>query len=987
MKRILWLLISCTAYLSLLSPIQSQALLIEANQWQLISFSQVPKDNAINDVFADQNVVVWAYDNEHKHWQSWPANAKVPNSTLATLEPGQGYWVKAEQSFEVDLSSANVNIGEMILYPGWNLIGLPIENSMPYNQALASVPFLELWRYNPNNHQFEVVRKARGTDIILDQQFTDVEPGNAYWVYVAEQSNIVPQLGTLLPPDVDMEPLLDITEYGVATYWMNNFTAGDQDYDNDGYFDFPNTQETIQFGDFLNRRRMAITNEGNGVLSWNAHIEPAVDWLLFEAFDEDGNPILTNAAAGNVSDVNGELVMVVNRVGMAPSDNYFTQVVLTANGGVNRKVIDVHLAVADVVGDYEFTVKLDEVAGKAADLHNPTYFMSFARDGDGVKAFLDETRSLLIPETTYLSGSFIKDPESHFQVLGQLYLPRGHEHNPFPADIRREFTFIGQRSDGRDGLSPLDLKGVYAETLYGIQDDPVQIRGEFVARRLSPLPKKYDPLTLRAEEGDIPADETVSFEFEVTENLSITDVQALLSINHIKPEALTISVTSPANATNGAGTTVILHDNKAVDLSNQQYPAYDNPSQDMQVFNGQNAQGVWTLTIANSSDSVGQLNQWGLDIQGATVYSISGELAPNVTVQLSGCGYFEQIQTDANGRFTLDNLIPCDYELVVNEFGFASTTTNIRITGCVNDDCTAEGAYNHRLTAEQLAELAAVVATQEGQKALLVSPSSSLLQGNNAAYKTIKAVDVTDYEGLGYELVEREWQLSHIGPEVNVVQVPIMGDAVTIFIPVNVLDYENLVSTIIDVRHDNDVRQQWSITQEAASAGEYTVSLTATVKPIGGGAESTWAIEGNKAIFTYLGEQSSYIATYSNYAVAGSSAVSAIDMATFDIDRVPLGGGIGMEDSDSFQAIIDEATETNAHNKLLAGSEPGQFSFEPSGFNTPEGNLAKHYRLFVSAGQLYQGGSVYGNQYRMDVGIQSQAIDAETQQTETEAQE
>ena len=62
---------------------------------------------------------------------------------LIEIEAGRGYWVKSAQDIDLEILDAVVSASDMVLYPGWNLIGLPIENSMPFNQALAGVPFLE----------------------------------------------------------------------------------------------------------------------------------------------------------------------------------------------------------------------------------------------------------------------------------------------------------------------------------------------------------------------------------------------------------------------------------------------------------------------------------------------------------------------------------------------------------------------------------------------------------------------------------------------------------------------------------------------------------------------------------------------------------------------------------------------------------------------------------------------------------------------------
>ena len=67
----------------------------------------------------------------------------------------------------------------------------------------------------------------------------------------------------------------------------------------------------------------------------------------------------------------------------------------TANEPVRD--ISVTMNVADFLGDYKLTAKIDTVNGNKADLHNPRIFMSLYRDADGLKAFADFKRKVDLP--------------------------------------------------------------------------------------------------------------------------------------------------------------------------------------------------------------------------------------------------------------------------------------------------------------------------------------------------------------------------------------------------------------------------------------------------------------------------------------------------------------------------------------------------------------------------------------------------------------
>ncbi|MEY8252147.1 MAG: hypothetical protein RPR91_07155, partial [Colwellia sp.] len=163
------------------APIQyASALDLKAQQWQLVSFPRLPQDATLENVFGDAAsngtlTSVWTFNNNSKQWQSWPSQAGLATSNLTQLTLGQGYWIKTETDLTLDLVDATQAVGEMVLYPGWNLIGLSVDQDMGHEQALAGVPFLELWKYDSHQNKFLSVQKSSGSQIILKEEFSQIE--------------------------------------------------------------------------------------------------------------------------------------------------------------------------------------------------------------------------------------------------------------------------------------------------------------------------------------------------------------------------------------------------------------------------------------------------------------------------------------------------------------------------------------------------------------------------------------------------------------------------------------------------------------------------------------------------------------------------------------------------------------------------------------------------------------------------------------------
>lgn len=131
----------------------------------------------------------------------------------------------------------------------------------------------------------------------------------------------------------------------------------------------------------------------------------------------------------------------------------------------------------------------------------------------------------------------------------------------------------------------------------------------------------------------IPDLQTVSSTLNVTSHLIISDVNALLTnLTHTFDSDLRITLTAPNAAAvvlsgqrGGSGNNFIgtvFDDQAATAISAGAAPFTGSfrPDQALSTFNGIDAFGIWTLTVADivSLDS-GSINAWGLDLNGRQV--------------------------------------------------------------------------------------------------------------------------------------------------------------------------------------------------------------------------------------------------------------------------------------------------------------------------------------------------------------------------------
>ncbi|MCY4046460.1 MAG: proprotein convertase P-domain-containing protein, partial [Cellvibrionales bacterium] len=915
----------------------------------------VPSNDEIED--EDIKFKVWTFNAETDNqpyypWQSWPPQSGIVLTNLSELKPGQGYWIKSKNELIIDHSGLDASeiksATEVNLKKGWNLMGFPVEQSVSVDEALKGINYQELWRYNEATQSFQSIQRnvADEPPTIIVQEFSEIEPNKAYWIYMQNDQTVEPVLQTLLPPDIDVEPLLEINEYGKRITWpqikgdINWGKQANEECDNyneaDMEYDFPNTQRVLGFGELHSKLNFSIQNTGNSLLAWQASIPESLKWLWFEVVDENDEYTLVKNISGVTTNLAKKISVVVRRTGMPAGEYACGTISIAANGSSeNTQDITAFIKVPELEGDYDFEVKLDTIDGKPANLHNPRYFMSVARDGDTIKGFLDDRRSLLVPELSYLSGQFVGDPAGNFKINGHSFIAKKSENlaNPLDKSIRREFAFIGQRSDGLDGLSPLDLKGEFNEVIHGLSGQPIQLIGTFIGKRISAQPKRQDEETKDDHPPvEVPRDSHSEYSYDVASPISITDIKTRLSIDHPNYQDLEIKLQSPGDTP----VEVMLHKfGDDVSLKQARFDDVTPSEGDMDDFNGLSAQGTWKLLVHNrSEESVARLDHWSLDIKGAKVYTVSGRVSDGsnpmegATVLISGCGISEQVQTDQNGYYEVTGLVPCEYRISLLDLGYQNNNFPIFVGGFAdNEFCTAE---QYLLTCD-----IAVSLDLSDTPTLVVTPLSAMLDDYLPNTVTIRAIDLTDW---GTTSPARTWKLfkrTQANDQPTVTEVNIMP--------------------VINGRHFSI-----DIPKEEANKGVYFVQLEALINDL---APMIVNIESKDITFSYLERIGLYLPFMSFQSSAGISGRNFPDSATFDINRPQRHDGPNHDqnlDSDGFMAEpSNPAYYTNAPHQ---GPEIPPFSIDEAVDLSLEKN--KHFKLISSMGQpfanIQRGTRLYG---------------------------
>ncbi len=681
----------------------TQLIVLDAG-WNLVSVQVGTTPWTIADIEAAidaDNVLnaVWGYDAATGTWKTCqPMRAGFPND-LSEIRQGSGYWVKVNDACVLTLDGEPWE-GTVELRPGWNLVGFPGLGASNlasfFGNALANVQ--QVWGFSGGASQ-----SFTGYDLSSMPQRKDlasVEPGKGYWVYALDTVTLTAMPSILLTGDVDMPPLQAQVMYtGANAAYLGRKVklAGVEDsaadLNGNGILDDSETQDTLSFPIGVVRQPVIIGNDGAGAMNWS--VSENCDWLSVEG-----------DSSGTVAGSRAYVYLLVSRAGLAPGSYSDESVIITA-GGVSKSV-RVNMQVATVDGDFSGYASATKVNGKEialgkVDMGLNVFVTTNTESGVRFKAVIDNDRSLLFPRDVFMNGVFYLG--NSFSLTTSFSMPAGDrnappydtfEHvdpandqegfgdrdwntngvldvqNPFPFPVRRSVTLLGQRTDENT------LAGSYLETIAGALpgNEKITVEGTFSLSRKSYSPTRRSIYNEQDSEYEVIGRSNATFERVITiaEAVQVNGVTTTLNIDFPKPEALTVTLTSPL------GTVATLH-NKGASVT---------ALQELSDFDGENGKGDWILSIVwdpmISGGERGRYWSWLLNIGGIATYDATGRLVDEngtpiagAVVSLSGSNEIGSQTTDANGNFTLTGLTENDYSLSVSIPGYQNTSTGFMI--------------------------------------------------------------------------------------------------------------------------------------------------------------------------------------------------------------------------------------------------------------------------------------------------------------------
>ena len=152
--------------------------------WNLVSLPLIPNSIDIEDILAGimhHLVTAWAYDDLTKEWSNYNPLAII--NSLNEMNDGDGYWVRVTIPCTLTIQGEQPTFPyEVILYPGWNLVGLPfLSDSKPIEEILADImpELITVWAYDGSA---EVWSNYNPEAIV--NTLNEMDDGIGYWLRV-----------------------------------------------------------------------------------------------------------------------------------------------------------------------------------------------------------------------------------------------------------------------------------------------------------------------------------------------------------------------------------------------------------------------------------------------------------------------------------------------------------------------------------------------------------------------------------------------------------------------------------------------------------------------------------------------------------------------------------------------------------------------------------------------------------------------------------
>ena len=142
---------------------------------------------------------------------------------LTEINPGEGFWVNAQQDFQMEIQGQSIEDTGISLSDGWNLVGLKANESMSITEVVNKIKaenedlsIVSLWKWEDGKWAVYLPQAGKeATEAYAENKgFSVIEkinPGEGFWVNAVSglQTSFLPKYGDIFTDGkVDLKDLL-----------------------------------------------------------------------------------------------------------------------------------------------------------------------------------------------------------------------------------------------------------------------------------------------------------------------------------------------------------------------------------------------------------------------------------------------------------------------------------------------------------------------------------------------------------------------------------------------------------------------------------------------------------------------------------------------------------------------------------------------------------------------------------------------------------
>ncbi len=189
------------------SPVESPQILVPG--WNLISLKVRPDVGDLSSLLAPiaglyDQVLTYDASNPALPWRGYAPDRPAYANALDQIDETMGIWLHMRDSAELSISGTWPDSVPIPLHAGWNLIGFPFFESLPLEDALASIAgkythvatYIAEQSKNPWKEYDSLWPSS-------DNTLTAMDPGRGYWILVTQDCTLL--IGNSEPPSLSLE--------------------------------------------------------------------------------------------------------------------------------------------------------------------------------------------------------------------------------------------------------------------------------------------------------------------------------------------------------------------------------------------------------------------------------------------------------------------------------------------------------------------------------------------------------------------------------------------------------------------------------------------------------------------------------------------------------------------------------------------------------------------------------------------------------------